>query len=233
MTKSIDIKLLMRLLIKRWYMFVLITIISLFVAILITREVQPDVYMATTSISSIVEGSYLESLNGFSLLLNYSSLIESERIATQAADMLPDSLNIDPQQIQMMVTPSLSTESSFLYVYAASFSPQIAMSVSNAVAEAFVAEIGNITGDDTIKIYDRATTAIKYYDGLGTQRQMRVTVPSVCLFLFLLSVVLWSLFSDKVKSVGELERDCEISVFGVIPPIKRNSRPTNQANILR
>ena len=220
MTKSIDIKLLIRLVLKRWYMFIVIAVVALGVAIFLTREVQPDEYMARTSISSIVEGSFQDSLNGFKLLLNYSSLIGSGKIAAAAADMLPDSLGVSAQQIQTMVGYSFSEESSFLYVRSTSQSPQLAMSVSNAVAEAFVAEIGNITGDDTIRIYDRATTAGKTYDGVNAQRQTRVAIPAVSLFVFLIAVVLWALFSDRVKSVSEIERDCEIAVFGVIPPTK-------------
>jgi len=221
MTKSIDVKLLFRLLIKRWYMFIVIAAVSLLSAVLITRDVQPDMYVARTSISSIVEGSTQDSLNGFKLLLNYSSLIGSGKIAAKAADMLPEELGLNASRIQGMVSANFNTESSFLYVQASDRNPQITLSVSNAVADAFVAEISNITGDDTIKIYDRATSAVKIYDGLSTQRQTRVMAPVASMFVLLVAIVLWALFSDKVKSVGEIERDCEIAIFGVIPPQKK------------
>ena len=203
MARSIDIKLLFRLVLKRWYLFIIMAICSLGAALFLTAEVKPDVYQATTSLSSIAEGSYTDSLNGVRLLLNYAGLITSERIASVAREMLPDSLNISARQIQSMISTSFSDTSTILFITCSTSNRQLAPSVANAVAEAFVAEIGNITGDDTIRIYDRAISASRTYDGRSEQRKTRITIPAVSLFLLLVGVVLWALFSDRIKSVSE------------------------------
>ena len=219
MAKIIDVKLLLRLTLKRWYLFVAAAVISLFAALILTSEVRPDVYQASTTISSIAEGSSTDSLNGFRLLMNYSGLITSDKIATAARNMLPDSLGISSRQIQAMVTPIFDDTSSILYIRCSSSNPQLALSVANAIAEAFVAEIGNITGDDTIRIYDRATSVSMTYNGEAEQRKTRVTVPAVTVFALVVAVIMWALFSDRVKSVSEAELGGEITVIGVIPRI--------------
>lgn len=217
MAKVIDVKLLIRLVLKKWFLFVIVGFLSLFAAMVLTADVKADVYQATTSVSSISEGSYIESFNGFRLLNNYSSLIKSGKIAAAAREMLPDYMSISARQIQSMVDSSFSDTFAVLYVNSSSSNPQLALSVANAVADAFVAEISNITGDDTIRIYDRAVSAVKTYDGKSEQRRTRITIPTVSLFLLLVVLALWALFSDRIKSVSEAMLDGEVNVIGVIP----------------
>jgi len=219
MARVIDIKMLLRLILKKWFLFVAVAVIALFAALVMTAEVKPDVYQATTSLSSIAEGSSAESLNGFRLLVNYSGLIYSSKIATAAREMLPDSLTISARQIQSMVTTSFSDTATMLYITSSSPDSQLALSVTNAVAEAFVAEISNITGDDTIKIYDRAINAIMSYNGKSEQQKTRITIPAVSLFILLVAIVIWALFSDRIKSVNEAALHGEVTVIGVIPRI--------------
>jgi capsular polysaccharide biosynthesis protein len=219
MAKAIDIKLLFRLILKKWYLFAAMGLVSLFVAFVVTADARPDVYQAVAGVSSIVEGSSTESLNGIRLLINYSSLLKSSRIATAARGMLPDSFALTAKQIQAMVSTSFSESSTILYITSSSTDPQLALSVANAVAEAFVAEIGNITGDDTIRIYDRATSVNKTTDGKSEQRKTRLIIPAVSLFILLAAVVLWALFSDRLKSVSEAEFGGEVTILGVIPRI--------------
>jgi len=220
MAKTIDVELLLRLIIKKWYLFVATAVVSLVVAYVLTAEVQPDIFQASTSLSSLVEGSSVESISGFRLLTNYSGLVNSGKIATAAREMLPDSLGVSARQIQSMVRTSFSDTYTMLYITSSSTDPQVAISVANAVAEAFVSEIGNITGGDTIRVYDRAISANKSYDGSSEQTRTRVTIPAVCIFLVLVLVVLWALFSDRVKSVSEAEIDGKVNVIGVIPHVK-------------
>jgi len=217
MAKTIDVKLLIRLIIKKWYLFAATAVVSLFVAIILSSEVRPDVFQATTSLSSLVEGSSVESISGFRLLNNYAGLVSSGKIATAAMEMLPDSLNVSARQIQSMVKTSFSDTYTILYITGSSTDPQLAISVTNAVAEAFVSEIGNITGGDTIRVFDRAISAVKSYDGLSEQRRTRVTIPAVCLFLLFVAIVLWALFSDRIKSVSEAEINGRVNIIGVIP----------------
>ena len=221
MTKNIDLKLLARLVLKKWFLFVIVAAFSLFAAMIVTIEAQPDTFTASTSLSSIVEGSTQESLNGFRLLSNYSSLVTSERIATAAREMLPDSVHVSAAQIRSMVSANFNIDSSFLFINCKSTDPYLALSISNAVAESFVAEISNITGDDTIKIYDRATSAILSFDGKSEQRKTRLIIPTVSLFLLLVVIVLWALFSDRVNTVSELEFNGEVNIIGVIPSISK------------
>ena len=219
MAKTIDITLLIRLILKKWYLFVATAVVSLFVAFVLTAEVQPDIYQAATSLSSIVEGSYTESISGFRLLTTYAELITSGKIATAAREMLPDSLTVSSRQIQSMVRTSFNDTFTMLYITSSSTNPQLALSVANAVAEAFVSEIGNITGGDTIRIYDRAISASKSFDGLSEQRRTRVTIPTVCIFILFVVIILWALFSDRIKTISEAEIGGKVNVIGVIPRI--------------
>jgi len=217
MAKTIDIKLLIRLILKRWFWFVIAAAVSMFVAMVLTAEVRPDRYQATTSISSIFEGSTVESLNGARLLFSYSSLINSSKIANAARDLLPDHINVSARQIQSMVSFNFGDTSTFLFLNCTSSDPQLALFVANAVADAFVAEIGNITGDATIRIYDRAVNASMTFSGRAEQQRTRTTIPTICLFLLLIAIIIWALFSDRVKSVSEAGFDGEVNIIGVIP----------------
>jgi len=219
MARTIDVKLLLRLIIKKWYLFAVTALVSLGAAFVLTVEVRPDTYQATTSLSSLVEGSSSESISGFRLLTNYSGLVSSGKIAAAAREMLPDSLGVSVRQIQSMVKTSFSETYTMLYITSSSTDPQLAISVANAVAEAFVSEIGNITGGDTIRVYDRAISASKSFDGLSEQRRTRITIPAVCLFILSISVVMWALFSDRIKSINEAEIDGKVNIIGVIPRI--------------
>ena len=94
------------------------------------------------------------------------------------------------------------------------------MAVVNAVANAFVQEINNLSDSNTMRVLDYSQGAGKTYDA-AKQRSLTVisfTVGGALVYLMLriLAVIL----SSRVETLKDVQLYGQIAVLGVIPNFK-------------
>jgi capsular polysaccharide biosynthesis protein len=199
---------------KRKILIVLVTLIGLFSGLLFTSNVSgSQVYSATASVYCATYGSYQLTDTDVRTMVNYSDFISSKKVCEYAASLLNDK-SVAADQIQNMIMMSLSDNSYVMRISAASESPRLAMDVANAVAEAFVTEVSNITGNDSIQILDEAYIVHRENDTLK-----KLMIFTGAAFLFICAVIsLKELFSDKVRSIAQcLEYESEDKILAIIP----------------
>lgn len=173
-------------------------------------------YSATASIYSMLnygtdEGTSSSQKTG---LDEFSEVVGSSNVAKRAVAML-DIEWITEANIQSMY--NISTSGNFLYVSTYSNDKNIAVSVANAVAEAFVVEYKNLTGLENVQVFEKADHAT-YYSGDATNRKLTLIIyTGVGFFLICVLVVLRTIFSAKVQDYGECTLDGTIELLGVIP----------------
>lgn len=209
-------------LLKKTPVIIIVTVLTAiigFVFALVTAS--ESTYYGVSSVCSLVYGSYDETISGQDMLSAFSSISESSRVANRAAIILGDD-NIDGEKIKSMINIMSSSETSagVIDIYAYAQSPELAVKVSNAVADAFVIELKNITSLENVQVLDRAQTA-KVYTDKSTQRVKIVLIFAVMGFLLACAtVVLMTIFSSKVISLEECLLNDELNLIGVIPESK-------------
>lgn len=171
-------------------------------------------YTAQASVYSATYGSYEKAEDGVSAMSNYIDVITSYKVCERAASLIGD-VNITPDRIREMINASMNNNSYIVYINANSADSEEAIRVSNAVAQSFVMEISNITGQNTVQLLDEAKHVSKYDSGnrlkSGTIIFLAI-LGGVCLVL-----ILQELFSDKVKSIEQCMEEDADEIIGIIP----------------
>ena len=201
---------------KKWWVIAIVGFASLLIGIGINFDVKPDQYSGCATVYSASVGSYTDSLEGIKALQDYSDIITSYKVSSRAALILgDDSLNGD--DINSMISYSLSENSTVYYIYASSTDGNEAVRVANAVAEAFVIEIRNITGDENVQILDEALEGQITFNGRSNQIKNIVLITLIGVLLTLVVIVAISFFSTKIVTVKECSDNGELKILGVIP----------------
>lgn len=201
---------------KKWWVIAIVGFASLLIGIGINFDVKPDQYSGCATVYSASVGSYTDSLEGIKALQDYSDIITSYKVSSRAALILgDDSLNGD--DINSMISYSLSENSTVYYIYASSTDGNEAVRVANAVAEAFVIEIRNITGDENVQILDEALEGKITFNGRSNQIKNIVLITLIGVLLTLVVIVAISFFSTKIVTVKECSDNGELKILGVIP----------------
>lgn len=150
---------------QKWWIILISAVIVSGSTFIIAKDIQ-DIYTAQTTVYSATYGSMIDSLAGLDVMQTYVEIIVSRKVADRAALLLGES-EYTGDMIQGMVSTSYTEESAVLYIYANSTDSELSINIANAVAESFVIEAQNITGDNNIQILDQAKTANA--DGLSKQ----------------------------------------------------------------
>ena len=116
-----------------------------------------------------------------------------------------------------MISYALSENSTVYYIYASSVDNYEAVRVANAVAEAFVIEIRNITGDENVQILDEAVESSLTFSGRSNQIKNIILITLIGVFLCVITIVAISFFSTKIVTVKECSDNGELKILGVIP----------------
>lgn len=211
-----DFKLAIAALWKRKTLIALVTLAGFFSGFLITANVSDSqVYSATASVFCATYGSYQLSATDVRTMVNYSDFISSRKVCEYAASLLNDTV-VTADQLQKMIMISLSDNSYVMHISADSESPKLAMNVANAVAEAFVTEVSNITGNDSIQILDEADRYIVSKGNDTLKKQLLFT--GAAFFVICAIIVLKELFSNKVRSITQcLNYVIGDEILGIVP----------------
>ncbi len=203
---------------------ILMTLVGLLVALIYISIVGNKViYSSTASIYSMVYGSYEESTDGVAVMNNYSGLLGSNRVCERASASLQD-LNISSSALQNMVAGgriylSGANRDSKKYGYelvlvTVAETPEYIISISNAMANAFVDEINDLLGTRTLQVLDES---MGYYASDSISVPLYFTIFGLVAFIGTAGVIfIKEFFSTKVYSVAQCEQDKDM-VLGMIP----------------
>ncbi|MBQ3932364.1 MAG: hypothetical protein II653_01250 [Lachnospiraceae bacterium] len=209
-------------LIKHFRVIILVTILAFSIGLgTAAFSVEPDnKYMATSSVYGIVYGSFNDSSNILNSLKAYGEIVKSYKIAERAALLIGDD-TLDKNQIYDMISVDYDSStldySAIIYIHATSTDRQTSIDVTNAVAQAFVLEIANLTGQDDIQILDTASTSSVTYNA---QKEKIKTILIVTVLGFLAAcacIFITTIFSNKMYSPKDATDHGQLEIIGVIP----------------
>lgn len=182
-----------------------------------------DRYDAVASVYSISYGSYDESAQGIQLMKAYEDVVKSLQVAERATLLLGDG-SLDKFQIyEMIEVEDTSTESYYddssnvVYIHAYASTPETAVNVVNAVANAFVMEVNTISKNDSIQVLDEAFEAEKIYNALKKQIIFWMLGLVGGMLLACVTIVVIVIFSDKISSVKDASLYGDLEIIGAIP----------------
>jgi len=200
--------------IQRWWIIAISALLLFGITLIITNGRLSESYTAQSTVYSAVYGNTEQSLAGLDIMQTYSEIIQSRKVADRAALLLGEE-GLTGDIIQGMISSSYTDTSAVLYIYATSEDSQLAVSVANAIAESFVIEAQNITGDNTIQVLDKSVSASA--DGMSKKILYCMLAFLAGAFIPFMFIVFREIFSDSIYHVADATLDGEIPVIGIIP----------------
>lgn len=206
---------------KNKILIISITLLAFLVGILMASlQSVTNRYYAKATVYTVYSDSVQETSAITSALIGYSDVVTSKKVCERAEAIIGDS-SITAQSIQRMITTSYNSSSTIMTISAVSNSPSAAIKVANAVAEAFVMEIQNLTGSDKIQVLDEAENASLMSNGLQGLIKNILTFGIAGFVLSIVAMIASVLFSNKVRSVEQCLDEGEDEILGIIPYIDK------------
>ncbi len=190
-------------------------------------------YTATASVYCAAYGSYSESVNGTNVIRTYSGIIKSHRVADRAAMLIADpNITGDDVYEQIEVDSLYVRGTTYVYesdtpiitMHAVSEDEYIAVSIVNAVADAFVQEANSLSTAEAIQVLDYAYEGELTYNALQT-RILVMLIAIICgIFAGCIIILMRVLFTDRVVTVNDAGLYGQLNVVGIIPRFESSRR---------
>lgn len=194
------------------------TLIGIFAAFFLIR--QKNQYKATSTVYSIVYGSFDASTDSLRAMMQYSDIVKSYKVA-ERAELILGASSVTKEDIYKMVSATYNqtngTYSSKIYINTVSYDKNVSISVANAVADAFVLEIANLTGHDDIQILDRATSAKIYYNADTARIKTIIGVTILGTIIICIYISVKETLSTKMYMPKDATLYGTLDIIGVIP----------------
>ena len=203
---------------KKKIIVILIFLCSLAIGIAKNFKILDDKYEATSSIYTISNLSYtdLNQQKDVYTFQTYADVITSKKVADRAAEMLGNDY-LDGATIRNMVTYSNKKGSPIYKIHVITNSPQLSITVANAVATAAAIEINTITASNNSKILDEAYEYKQVFDGKREQIKSILVFAFIGLAIGFIIILIMACSSTKVETVNDVTLNGEIEILGVIP----------------
>ncbi len=210
-----DLKLCILALWKKKLLVVAATIFTTLVGLILTFDAKiVNSYSAKTTVYSVSVSSASDT--SAPSISNYTDIITSKKVCERAAAIVGTNSGLDASAIQQMVGVS-AVNDSIISISAYSTDPDLAVDVSNALAEAFVREATSMAGNDSIRILDAATSSYLTNDGRKDVLSKRVMFAMIGGVLSAGWIVAKELISREIRTVGQCVGDNEDEILGLIP----------------
>lgn len=215
-----DIRVSLLMILKNFSRCILAGLLFFVIGILVTLGARVDnFYKASANLYCPLTDNYSQSAVVTQALSSYSSLIKSQKVAERAASSLGNT-SINYKDVQSMISYSQPSNGVSLVINAQSTDADEAVAVANAVANAFVEEIRNMTGTDAVQILSAAESASLSENGFIGLWETRVLFFLAGIAIMALFIFVTELFSDKLRSADQCLLTDDDVILGVIPEIE-------------
>ena len=202
-------------LLKLWqnkWIIAFITLSGLLAGMAFTAGTENTVRYSATSSVCVTYTTYQEQMRGSSVITSYSGLVGSLLVCERAAEIL-DGTGLSASGIQKMVTNSVCNNSYVMYITAEAENPQLAIRVTNAVAQAFTDKVSSVSGNNSLQLLDTAHTAETIGESSATTILTAAAVPLVVACAF---IIVKETIGGKIRLLSQCINDPE-ELIGILP----------------
>ena len=181
-----------------------------------------NMYSASTSLYSPINTDYVEASSVKQAISNYTSLIKSQKVAERAISVM-GSTELSYRDVLNMTSYVVSSSDSGVTITVFSTDPNEAVSVVNAVANAYMEEIRDMTGMDAVQVLSSAMKASLADNGMVSLWKKRVVFFFAGFVGMALIIFIKELFSDKIRAAEQcLIKDDDI-IIGTLPNVNKKN----------
>ena len=227
-SKDIDLQELMELIIKKWWLVLLLSIIGFGSAYFVSDKIVTPVYEAKTVLYIGNEDSGLESIGislgqlqvGSQLLIDYKQIALTHLVID--AVIQNTGLNISYDDFQKDIVIESVQDSRLFTVGFRNSDPVTAKTVSDELAKQLTVAVFEIVGVENIRVLDQASVP---EIPVSPSKLLNTAVGGLLGFLvsFCIIIIMFVL-KDTIKDEEDIENLIGVSVLGSIPEFKREAK---------
>lgn len=220
MDEQIDLRELFGILIKRLWVIVLITIMSVLISGVVTFFLLVPVYETSTTLmvtraQDITEThlQYQDILISHRLVNTYREITTSNRVLYRVIDALGIEMSADEMRAMVAVTSLRDTE--IIKISVENTDPAFASNLANAIAQVFMEEVVEIMRIENVHIIDEAMLP---ENPVRPRPLLNIALAGVLGFMLGLGLIFLIEYLDNtVKTSESIEKRLNLPVLGVIP----------------
>ena len=225
---EIDVGRCFRALKNKYRLIIIMSLLFLLIGVACTLGKRENKYSAQATVYSVSSGSYTESKTGISAMNDYVDVATSYKVCQRAAYIIGDK-NIDADTVMKSIKVVESESSSVSYmvndsaiiiITATCESKKISMKMADAVADAFVLEMADILGTDSVQVLDKAYTSKIALDGNVQKWKIRILAAVAGCMLTCFMIVFFEIFDRYIRTTREASIRGKLPVIGIIPEYK-------------
>jgi capsular polysaccharide biosynthesis protein len=223
MQVNVDIRDIVRIIKKRFWLIVLISLIATLISGVYTVYVLKPVYQSKVSIvigkNKDLAGKTQDDFNDIlmfqNLMKTYAQIASSRTVAKDALALLDSRDNVTVKFILDQTTVSPQANTQIIELSVKDNSPKISKAVLDAVSQSFIKESTRIFPNGYLQIIDAAEVPIT---PVGPNEKLNI---AIAFFLGLVASLgltfLFEYLDNTIKNETDLERFINLPVIGVIP----------------
>lgn len=212
---------------RRWKLVAIFCMIGAIASIYYAFFLKQPVYEADTTLyivnsdKSLINGQSLDVQNanqyaiaGRQLVQNYSAIIYSRIVISNALQDLKD-YDLTEKTLKKMISVDLESESNIIVLKSTGTDAIKSAAVANAMSNAFVNKMREITNSNNIGILDKAIAP----ESPMPRRLSVILAIGILSCLLLSSAIIYisELFDSTIRSAQDIEEGLGIKIIGIIP----------------
>ena len=219
-TSSLDLKEIIQIILRRWYIPVISTVVCMVAVYCISFYLIEPVYQSNTTlyigknIDKSEDVTYSEMMLGSELVKDYRELVKSRFISKTVIEQLGLSdMSID--QLSEKLDVQNKNDTRIIEISTKDTNPKLAMDITNTVAEVFKAKVVDIMQVENVQVIDKAEQPTKPISPSVMLNLAIAFIIGIALGVFInLSI---ELFDNTVKTPEDIEKYLKLLVIGTIP----------------
>lgn len=227
-TKEVNFKELLEIIIKKWWLILLLTVIGFGSAYIYTVKYVTPVYEANTVLYIGQEGGSLGSIDvslgqlnaNSQLLVDYKQIASTRLVINEVIKNL--GLNISYDEFKDNVIIESVLDSRLFTVGFRNSDPQIAKQIADELAKQLTVAVLQIVGVENIRILDQALVP---QAPISPNVLLNAVIGGLLgFFISLFVIILMFLINDTIRNDEDIENLIGVAVLGDIPEFKGEAR---------
>lgn len=225
MTTELTLDQIFRLLLKRWVLILILTIIAGTATGIVSWQLLDDVYQASSSVivSNKKDGetqaqlTYTDYTLNVKLVNSYTVICKTNRVLDQVISELD--LKMSTAQLMQKISVSSIDDTEIIHISVKDTDPVLAQSITNTLTEVFQEEVKEIMKMDNVQIIDPAPLPVSPVEPNRIRNVLLGALVGLALGVGL--AFLLEYLDRSVKTEEQAEELLGIPVLGCVPKIAR------------
>lgn len=221
--EEIELRELFYIIMKRFWIIALITILSVVTSGIVSFFVLTPEYQTYTTLMVGKPKDYNEEIKYQDILLNqklvntYGEIAKSKAVTREVIENL--GLDISSSALGKKMSVSLVRDTEIIKIQVNDTNPEMAAKIANEIATVFMKHVSSIMKIENVQVIDKAEVPVNPYK---PNKMLNIAIAGVLGVMISVFIIFFLEYLDNtLKTPNDVERYLDLPVIGMIPKISK------------